>query len=84
MTERIERTEDLYLIDMGTTPPSEEGQIRQANGDILAFIGGSVKSLTAGAGGGITEPQHEALDTIVHEIDETSYDEVTYVNSRAQ
>ena len=78
MTERIERTEDLYLIDMGTAPPAEEGQIRQAGGDIVAFIGGSVKSLTAGAGGGITEAQHEALATLVHEIDATGYDEVIY------
>jgi len=31
--------------------------------------------------GGITEAVHEALDTIVHEIDETSYDEVTYTGS---
>jgi hypothetical protein len=83
MTERIERTEDLYLIDMGTALPAEEGQIRQANGDILAFIGGSVKSLTAGSGGGITENQHELLDTLTHEIDETSYDEVTYSSGRA-
>jgi len=29
-------------------------------------------------GGGITEAQHELLDTLVHEIDESSYDEVTY------
>jgi hypothetical protein len=50
MTERIERTEDLFLIDMGVAPPVEEGQIRQANGDIVAFIAGEVKSLTAGAG----------------------------------
>jgi len=51
MTERIERTEDLYLINMDNVPPAEEGQVRQANGDILAFIGGQVKSLTAGGSG---------------------------------
>lgn len=29
------------------------------------------------AGTGITEPEHELLDTLVHQIDETSYDEIT-------
>jgi hypothetical protein len=29
-------------------------------------------------GGGISEVEHEALDTLVHEIDETSYEEYTY------
>lgn len=32
-------------------------------------------------GSGITEEQHEALDTLVHEIDETSYEEYTYTGS---
>jgi hypothetical protein len=32
---------------------------------------------------GITESQHEALDTIIHEIDETSYDEVIYIGNYA-
>ena len=40
--------------------------------------GFTLTELAAGGGGGITESQHEDLDTIVHEIDETSYDEVTY------
>lgn len=29
-------------------------------------------------GGGISEAEHEKLDTLVHDIDESSYDEVTY------
>lgn len=81
MTERIERTQDLYLIDMtGSSLPAEEGQIRFLNNDIWGFVNGSVVSLTAG-GSGITESQHEGLDTLVHEIDENSYDEVTYTGS---
>jgi hypothetical protein len=38
---------------------------------------------TAISGGGITEEQHEALDTLAHEIVETSFDEVLYTGSRA-
>lgn len=30
---------------------------------------------------GITEPQHEVLDTLVHEIDETSYDQALYTGN---
>lgn len=33
-------------------------------------------------GGGITEPQHQLLRTLVHEIDANSYDVVTRVNDR--
>jgi len=32
-------------------------------------------------GSGLSESEHEALDTLVHEIDETSYDEVAYIGS---
>jgi hypothetical protein len=32
-------------------------------------------------GTGISESEHEVLDTLVHEIDETSYDEVAYAGS---
>jgi len=40
--------------------------------------GFTLTELGASAGGGITEAQHESLDTLVHGIDETSYDEVLY------
>lgn len=43
--------------------------------------GKTLTELAASAGGGITEPQHEALDTLTHDIDETSYDEVIYSGS---
>lgn len=78
MTERIERTQDLYLIDMtGEDPslPAEEGQIRFVNTDIKAFVGGVVVSLISGSG--ITEAQHQNLDTLNHWVDENSYDELT-------
>jgi hypothetical protein len=40
--------------------------------------GKTLTELAASAGGGITESQHETLDTLVHDIDESSYDEVIY------
>jgi hypothetical protein len=66
MTERIERTEDLFLIDMGAVPPAEEGQVRQVSGDIVAFISGQVKSLT----GGLTAAEHRALRQLIHFIED--------------
>ena len=70
MTERIERTQDLYLIDMtGGSLPTEEGQVRYINTDILAFVNGSVVSLTAG-GSGITAAQHQILRQLIHFIDD--------------
>ncbi len=34
------------------------------------------------AGGGITEPQHEALDTLAHDLVEDSFQDHTYVGGR--
>lgn len=34
------------------------------------------------SGGGISEAQHEALDTLVHDLDESCYEEFTYDGSR--
>jgi hypothetical protein len=36
------------------------------------------RTASGGGGSGITEAEHELLDTLVHDIDETSYDDVTY------
>lgn len=38
----------------------------------------SLADLAAAGAGGITEPQHEALDRLTHRVNETSYDEFTY------
>lgn len=43
----------------------------------------AIKDLdSAITGGGITEAQHEVLDTLVHEIDETNWEEVTRVGGK--
>jgi hypothetical protein len=68
MTERIERTQDLYLIDMtGGVLPAEEGQVRFIDNDIWGFVNGSVVSLTAC---GITAAQHQALRQLIHFLDD--------------
>lgn len=38
----------------------------------------TLADLAASAGGGLTEPQHEALDRLTHQINESSYDQVVY------
>lgn len=45
---------------------------------------GVTKTLTelAESGSGLTEPQHQALDTLTHQIDENSFDEVIRTNDR--
>jgi hypothetical protein len=48
---RDERVNDLFFLPL-TGEPTEEGQVRNTGSDIKAYIGGSSKSLTAGAGGG--------------------------------
>lgn len=81
---RDERVVDLFFDDDGTLgDPSEEGQVRLRGGDLVGFIGGTVKSLTTGTGGsGITEPQHKALDTLVHDLAESAFVEYGYTGFR--
>lgn len=39
--------------------------------------GFTLTQLGAGGGGGLSESQHEALDRLTHQVNETSYDEIT-------
>ena len=84
MPARDERVDDLLFNDLTTQGnPSEEGVIRYVSGDLVAFLGGTVKSLTSGVGGsGITQAQHEALDTLKHLIAENSHTQI--VRSRGR
>lgn len=75
--------EELQLEDRTADGnPTVDGAIRFVGDDFVGKTSSGVKSLTAGGSGGITEPQHEALDTIAHEIVEGSYEEYTYSGSR--
>lgn len=60
--------------------PVTSGEVRFVNGAFRLKDSIGVFNPRS-AGSGITEAQHEALDTLTHEIDETSFDEVTYVGS---
>lgn len=74
----------IYLQDSSNR---DETALISRSGDDITFKDGSNPSgftlteLAAGGSGGISESEHEALDTLAHEIDETSYDEVTYSGS---
>ena len=72
-----ERTNDLTIDDDGLGPPTNEGQVRHDGGDLVAYVGGSVKSLTGVAAGGLTPVTHRPLDQLVHNIAEDNHTEVT-------
>jgi hypothetical protein len=62
---RDERCEDLFFVDPSTPGnPTEEGQVRTYSGDLVAYVGGSVKSLTAGAAGGEANTGSNAGDGV--------------------
>ena len=68
---RDERVSDLFFVDSTSPgPPTAEGQVRIDSGDLVAYIGGSVKSLTAGATSGITADQHKVLRQLIHFIED--------------
>jgi hypothetical protein len=72
--------ESLLLEDEGLGLAVTPGQMRYSGGRFTMFD--SVGEFDPRTGGGITEPQHEALDTLAHEIVEDSFDEVTYTGTR--
>lgn len=73
--------EELQLEDQGAgATPSVVGAILQADGTLLARDATGVFDLRSGSG--LSEAQHEALDTLVHAIAETCYLEVTRTSGR--
>jgi hypothetical protein len=78
----LEEDEEIQLREPAdNSPPSVAGAFRYVGGD-FAFRDqyGTFNPRTGGSG--ITEGQHEALDTLVHDIDETSYEEYAYSGSK--
>jgi hypothetical protein len=69
MGTRDERVEDLFFEDLTVGGnPTEEGQARYVSGDLVAYVGGAVKSLTTGSG--LSPGGHKALRDLIHFIDE--------------
>lgn len=78
---RDERVADLFFVDTTTEGnPAEEGLVRYVSGDLVAFLGGVVKSLTTGSG--LSEGAHRALDQLIHGIAEDSFEEMTYAGNK--
>lgn len=73
--------DDEIILKETSGDPTEIGGIRHVGGAFRMKDSTGVFDPRSG-GGGITESQHEVLDTLVHDIDETSYDEVIYSGNR--
>ena len=71
----VEEQEGTVYYDDGIAA-SQEGEIRYNGGAFSFYDSVGVYDPRSG-GGGISEAQHEALDTLVHNLAETSYEEIT-------
>lgn len=72
--------DEVILKDNAAGDPTEEGSIRKVAGSFRMRDKDGV--FDPRSGGGISEAQHEALDTLVHEVDETSFEEYIYDGSK--
>ena len=71
--------EEIRLIENASTP-SQAGALNYDGANFV--MRDSLGSFNPRSGGGISEAQHTNLDTLNHEINQTSYDEVTRVNGK--
>lgn len=77
-----EEYEGIYVVPSAVRP-AKNGEFLYVTGEGFKFYEeGAEVSLGSGSGGGITESQHEALNTETHAIAKTSYDEVTYSSGK--
>jgi hypothetical protein len=68
--------EEELILSTNASPSASQGSISYSGTAFVMRDGSGVFDPRSG-GGGITEAQHEALDTLAHEVAETSYLEVT-------
>lgn len=73
----LEEDEEIRLLP-NTDAPTQAGALNFNGTDFV--MRDALGSFNPRSGGGISEEQHEALDTLAHEIDETSEEEVVYTN----
>jgi len=68
--------EEEIFLDPQTEDPTQERSIRYVNGYFKGKDSEGVFDFRGGGSGGITEGQHELLDTLVHNLSETCYQEI--------
>jgi len=70
------RYEEGILFDVDSISPGENGELRYVSGQGFRFFEEGVEVGLSGQG--MSEAQHRALDTLIHDIAEDSYEEITY------
>lgn len=72
---RGERVDEIFFNDGTDEPAAEVGTVRSVNGEFHFRDALGIFNPRTG-GSGITEGQHEVLDTLTHWIDETNWQEI--------
>ena len=72
---------DEAIKFINNTDATEEGEILYDGSSFVMHDSSGPFNPRSGSGG-IDEQQHRDLDTLTHELDESSYDEITYTNRK--
>ena len=70
------REEEGIILEDEATDPVQAGEVRYSGGEFK--LQEAIGVFNPRTGGGISEAQHEALDTLAHELVENSFEELTY------
>lgn len=75
-----------YFVQNDTSTDTTALITRDASNNMTFVdgVGGPYTLAQLATGGGLTEPQHEDLDTLAHWLVETSWDEVLYTGNKVQ
>ena len=76
------RIEEEVQFESQASNPTVDGAVRFVSDDLVCKTSTGVKSLTAAAGGGITESQHDGLDDLVHWLAESHHLEVVRTSGK--
>ena len=83
------RIEESLILEATSSLPEVEGEMRYISGtgefqfkDSLGVFNPRTSGSVSGSG--ISEAQHETLDTLVHSVEENSYEEVIYFGTPAR